>query len=501
MSTFSLSNWLNGRRAERWPRLASQALAGRPTLFDLTQMDERDLPRFVRESDVALKYLRLLGPLDWRRFPDRPDRRFYPDCPPLSYATVAAAYLVKLDQHLSYAADLCEYLAQHPALVWVLGFPLVPSTLFSWGFDARASLPSHRHFSRLLRAIPNASLQFLLDDTVRLLREALHKQAPDLGDCIALDTKHIIAWVKENNPKAYVQDRYDKTKQPNGDPDCRLGCKRKTNQVRGKEGVESLPTPTTNPVPAKGLTVGEYYWGYGSGVVTTKIAGWGELVLAELTQPFDQGDVSYFHPLMADVERRLDRRPRFGAFDAAFDAFYIYEYFADAGGFAAVPFVDRGGRGQRTFDPNGTPLCAAGLPMALRYTFESRKALIPHQQSRYACPLLYPKPTGESCPVEHKNWAKNGCVTTLASSKGARLRYQIDRESEQYKQVYKQRTAVERINSQTVELGIERPKLRNGASIANHNTLTYVLINVHALERIRQRLDQRSTAGSAQERA
>jgi len=51
--------------------------------------------------------------------------------------------------------------------------------------------------------------------------------------------------------------------------------------------------------------------------------------------------------------------------------------------------------------------------------------------------------------------------------------------------VYKQRTAVERINSQAVDLGIERPKLRNGLSIANQNTLIYLLIDLRALQRVR----------------
>jgi hypothetical protein len=37
------------------------------------------------------------------------------------------------------------------------------------------------------------------------------------------------------------------------------------------------------------------------------------------------------------------------------------------------------------------------------------------------------------------------------------------------------------------DLGIERPKLRNGQAIANLNTLIYVLINLRALQRIRQR--------------
>jgi hypothetical protein len=455
-------------------------------------MDETRLPQFVRESQVAMTYLHLLGLIDWRRFPDRPDRRFHPDIAPLSYASFVAAYLVKIDRHLPYMADLRAYLEEHPALVWLLGFPLARSSAFSWGFDPETSLPTHRHLSRLLRTLPNDSLQFLLDETVRLIQEALLDETRAFGDCIALDTKHIIAWVQENNPKAYVEDRYEKTKQPNGDPDCRLGCKRKTNQVKDSQGVETLPTPTTNPIPAKQLAVGEYYWGYGSGVVATKVAGSAEVVLAELTQPFDQPDVSYFKPLMADVERRLGRRPRFGALDAAFDAFYVYEYFADDGGFAAVPLVQRGGRKDRAFSDDGLPLCAAGLPMPLKGTFWSRATLVEHERGRYACLLHYPEPTGEVCPIQHKNWAKNGCVTTMATSVGARIRYQLDRDSESYKQIYKQRTATERINSQAVAFGIERPKLRNGVSIANHNTLTYVLINLHALQRVRQRLAKRS---------
>ena len=77
------------------------------------------------------------------------------------------------------------------------------------------------------------------------------------------------------------------------------------------------------------------------------------------------------------------------------------------------------------------------------------------------------------------------CVPIMATSIGARIRYQLDRDSELYKEVYKQRTATERINSQAVALGIERPRLRNGQAIANQNTLIYVLINLRALQRVR----------------
>jgi len=38
-------------------------------------------------------------------------------------------------------------------------------------------------------------------------------------------------------------------------------------------------------------------------------------------------------------------------------------------------------------------------------------------------------------------------------------------------------------NSQAKELGIERPRVHNGRSVANLNTLIYLVINVRALER------------------
>jgi hypothetical protein len=468
--------------------------ASRPLALHQRTRSPTQLPRFVRESAVAMRYLRLLGPLDWGAFPER-DLEQYRYCPPLPYAPFAAACLVKLEEAKPNMSKLRDYLVEHPALVWLLGFPLVESQRFPWGFDAEASLPSARHFTRTLRTMPNACLQFLLDETVRLLRCELVDIAPHFGQAISLDTKHILAWVKENNPKAYLKnnERYDKTRQPKGDPDCRLGCKRRHNQRASAK--EPPPTPVDNPVPANTISVGEYFWGYASGVVATKVPDWGEFVLAELTQPFDCSDVSYFFPLMADTERRLGFRPRFGAFDAAFDAHYVYAHFHRQGHpwqstFAAVPFAQRGGH-FKSFSADGLPLCHAGLPMPLKSTYVCRTSLFPHENGRYVCPLRFPEQTAQSCPVEHKNWAKGGCVTTLPTSVGARLRYQIDRQSPLYKAVYQQRTATERVNSQAVNLGIERPRLRNGCAITNQNTLIYVLINLRGLHRVRRHKAER----------
>lgn len=440
------------------------------------------LPRLVRNSPVAMRYLHLLSPLAWDQLPQRSPQP-HSQQPAVSYAAFAAACLVKLDQQLVSMSNLRDYLMEHPQLGWLLGF------------DLTQNLPTARHLTRLLRTTPNDVFQILLDSTVHLLQAELAPLGFTLAETISLDTKHVLAWVAENNPKAYISEnrRLDKNRQPLGDPDCKLGCKRKRNRPPLQE--QGLPlTPTKEPRPPTNFSANdEYYWGYASGVVATKIPDWGELVLAELTQTFDHDDLTYFFPLLHQVERRLGRKPTYGALDAAFDAWYTYEYFHQAGGFAAIPFVGRGGYKHRSFDEQGLPLCKAGLPMPLKSTFWSKSSLVEHEAGRYACPLHFPHPSHTACPIDHKNWPKNGCLTTMPTATGARLRYQLDRQSDDYKTLYKQRSANERVNSQAKALGIERPKLRNYQAIANHNSLIYILINLRALHRIRQQKSRLAT--------
>ena len=463
-----------------WPPKASE---NKPNLHTYWQHPE-GLPPWVRESPSVLRGLNLLGPLNWRAFPERNVGRNWGQ-PTIPYAAVAAVELLRLNEDLRSAEKLCRYLHEHPGFIWLCGFPLHPALNSPLGFNPRASLPTPGYLTDLFRTMPNAVLQFLLADSVRLVLTELAALNVTRPDCVSLDTKHILAWVQENNPKAYVPDRFNKAKQPAGDPDCKLGCKRRHNQV---------VTPTRNPVSPASIKVGEYYWGYGSGIVVTKVPQWGEFVLAELTQPFDQADVTYFFPLMHQVEDRLGEKPRFGTFDAAFDAWYVYAYFHrendPLGGFAAVPFSEKGGYKVtgRQFSPDGLPQCAAGLAMPLKFAFTDRtKAILEHERGKYVCPLLFPQPTKHKCPIHHPQWKKGGCTAEMPTSLGARLRYTLDRDSDAYKRVYRQRTAVERINSQALALGIERPHLRNGPAIANQNTLIYTLINLRFWHRLRQR--------------
>lgn len=452
----------NGSTPSRLPRFLGDAAA---------------YPRFVQQCPVTMNLIPQLRLLDWSLMPG-PSRHWF-GAEPVPLAAYIGAFLVKLDQGLPTNARLWRYLHDHPALVWALGFPLKPANT-PYGFDPEASLPSHRHFNRILRELPDTVLQGLFDHQVTWLKERL----PDsFAQTVSLDTKHILAWVKENNRKQYIKEgRFDKTRQPASDPDCKLGCKRRHNRL-----VVTTPAQEGQPATRVPVSVGEYYWGYASGIVVTKLATGGEFVLAEITQTFDKGDPTYFFPLMNQVEKRLGFRPRFGTLDAAFDAFYVYDYFhnPDHKGFAAVPLSEKGGIPTRRFAEDGLPLCEASLPMPLKFVYQDNTtAIIPYQRAKHACPLLYPQANRQTCPIAHKKWSKGGCTTTLAHTAGSRIRHQLDRNSEQYKQIYDQRTAVERIFSQAVNLGIERPKLRNQQAIAHQNTLIYLLINLRAMVRL-----------------
>jgi hypothetical protein len=124
------------------------------------------------------------------------------------------------------------------------------------------------------------------------------------------------------------------------------------------------------------------------------------------------------------------------------------------------------------------------MPVQMIFT-DRTTCLVEHQRAEYGCPIAAGPTRRRVCPIHHARWPQGGCTAMMPTSLGARLRYQIDRDGELYQGLYRQRTAVERINSQAVALGIERPHLRNGAAIANQNTLIYLLINLRFLQRLR----------------
>jgi hypothetical protein len=246
------------------------------------------LPAWVADDPVVQKYRALLGELPWQLFPERPTDRPWPGPKPQPRAPFAAAYLVKLHEGKRFMSDLRTFLCEHPALVYWLGFERLPDPSAPHGFAVAQSVPKRRHFSTLLRELPNPSLQFLLSASIHLLKATLPpEQQSSFGDIIAGDTQALLAWVAENNPKQYIKEgRLDKERQPKADPDCKLGVKHRRNHAPADADGSEPATPSTDAKPASTLQVGsDIFWGYASGVVATRLPNGTEVVLAERTRP------------------------------------------------------------------------------------------------------------------------------------------------------------------------------------------------------------------------
>jgi hypothetical protein len=412
----------------------------------------------LAHDPLVAQYRLLFASLDWSVAAAWQARRSGRGRPAHPESAYLKAFLVRIKEGLSYTKHLREFLLAHPLLVIELGFQLVLDPTQPYGFDVERTLPTRFWLGEKLRQLDRALLTELLAGTVR----ALQDEIPGLGETVAFDVKHIYAWVKHNNERAYVPDRYDKSQRLPGDPDCRLGVKRSTNQEQ--------PDGSTKEKK-------ERLWGYGSGVAAATIPDYGDVVLAEYTQPFNVGDVTYFRPLYQQAVVALGQFPTHVTADAAFDAWYVYECGARQGGIGAVPLNEHHPGLQR--DPDGTPLCPKGLRMTPVFCYDHPYG---YRARRFRCPLLFPEPTGQPC--DHEQFAKGkGCQKDPNWELGGLQRVLLDRTGPLYHAVYTQRTSCERINSQAKELGIERPKVRNGRSVANLNTLIYLVINVRALQR------------------
>jgi hypothetical protein len=399
--------------------------------------------------------------LDWTAVPERANGRAWPGPQPHPRTAYIKALLVKLKEGKSHITDLRRFLVQHPVLVLLLGFRTVRDASQPFGFNVEQTVPCERWLRAWQQHLDNAWLQSLLMGTVH----ALQAEIPGLGLTVATDVKHIFAWVQQNNPKAYVNQRYDPERQPPGDPDCRLGVKRHHNQEE--------PDGTSHAHK-------EYVWGYGTGVASATLPGYGDVVLAEYTQPFNEVDITYFEPIRQRTTATLGFAPTNWTADAAYDAWYVYQAAAEHGGIAAVPFNTRG-QPQPVLDARGWPVCPHGLPMQAGYLSLEAGGF---RSQRLHCPLLFPQPTGQTC--DHEQFAKGpGCIKQVNIELGGLMRLSLDRHADAYRAIYKQRTSTERINSQATALGIERPHVRNIHSVRNLNTLTYIVINARALDRVR----------------
>jgi hypothetical protein len=240
--------------------------------------DQSTLACMLAHDPVVLDYQAFFALFDWQLVEQWQAQRSRRGRPPHPCSAYLKAFLIRIREGFASTSELRRFLLKHPLLVMDLGFHLKLDESHPYGFDLQRTLPCDSWLREHLRTLDQDLLQALLCATV----QALQAEIPGLGEVMAFDVKHIYAWVHENNPRESMRDRYCKERQPKGDPDCRVGVKRSTNQEQPDGSLKEKK---------------EYLWGYGSGVAAAITADYGDVVLAEYTLPFNEGDVTSYRPL------------------------------------------------------------------------------------------------------------------------------------------------------------------------------------------------------------
>jgi len=202
--------------------------------------------RVLEHDALGQRYRQFFALLDWSALDEHEAKRCATGPRPHPEAAYLKAFLIRVSEEKRSMTQLRAFLVEHPLLVLDLGFHLVLDPGQPFGFDVQRTIPNDRWLREKLRQLDPILLHTLLQGIVT----ALQDEIPGLGETFAFDVKHIYTWVKENNLRVYIKERYNKDCQPTGDPDCKLGVKKSTNQEQ---------------VDGSTKEVKESLWGYGSG--------------------------------------------------------------------------------------------------------------------------------------------------------------------------------------------------------------------------------------------
>ncbi len=285
--------------------------------------DQQTLTHMLEHDPVVQRYRTFFALFDWSVVaepiidPSRPGKRPHPQ------AAYIKALLLKVAEEFSTCTHVHRFLREHPLLVLELGFRPVLDITQPYGFQVERTLPTARWVREKQHTLSQGVLHAVLYQTVQDVREEIS----GLGEVVSFDVTHIYAWVRENNPRVYVEGPFDVTHIPKGDSDCRLGVKKSSHQEQPDGSIKKKK---------------ESVFGYGSGIATCTDPVYGDSILAEYTQPCNEGDITYFFPLYVQTVATLGFFPTHIAADAAFDAWYCYQGTASRHGIAAIPLNSHG---------------------------------------------------------------------------------------------------------------------------------------------------------------
>jgi len=328
-----------------------------------------------------------------------------------------------------------------------------PPIMAALGFDPYQLPPSLERFSAFLSDSRHNSLQHIRIELTRtLINLGVIK-----GKHVGFDSCPIVSWVRENNLKTSLRhNRYNKTTPPKGDPDARLGVR------------IHYPNP--------GHTQVDYFWGYRNHTLADLES---ELPLWEITQPNSVAETTLAIPLLNETTDTFDLQFESVTGDAEYDVEEILKHIIHT--LKARPFIPYNPRNAQDKDgfvrKGQQVICPAKLPMYRH----GRMTVKGTTYIQYRCPFFDgPKPNLLFCPVAHPKFTQQkGCNYLWRIT--ANIRDHIPYGTEEFKQHYHRRTAIERIFSRLLAITVQEPSVRGLSSVRNHCTISHIAVLLVAL--------------------
>jgi len=362
---------------------------------------------------------------------------------PVSKNSMLKALIYKSLRRFPYLSDLTFELNNNPSVSKALGFyPMAPA-------------PSTERFSSFLH---DTNHHELISIRQQLVQELI-KAGVISGNSIAIDSCPIVALLKENNLKTSMSDRFDKTRIPAGDPDARLGV------------LIHFPNPYKKEV--------RYFWGYRNHVINDTAT---ELPIWEITKPANVSDINVAKDLIQEVCSFFNLNIQTVMGDANYDSEDLLRFIInDLNALAIIPHNPRNEQAKGYQIKDGKVICEASLKMHRRGKMRPKKTGILYCQ--YSCPIFYDKQIRYQhimCPILHPKFFKGkGCNVLIRMEPS--IRSEIGYDTQEFKELYKKRTSVERIFSRLLAIAMQNPTVRGYNANRNHATIAHISVLLVAL--------------------
>lgn len=339
-------------------------------------------------------------------------------------------------------------------------------------------IPSRHRYEEFLHNLSNEVLQQVLRSQIRTLIQL------DVitGKFLSIDATPVIANVKENNPKVFVEGKFNKYKFQKNDPDARLSVmivqnapKKPKKKKQKSEQLELFPSKK----PKNKQT--QFFWGYKNYTIFDSLS---ELPLFETTKQANVAECKMFIPCFKQLRKYFSFDTKGVLADAIHDTEYIRKFIRKnlkAKDF--IPINPRATKQEIKFTPHNTRICIAGFEMYPWGRFKDRGRL----RQKHVCPITHLKWFAKifsSCPMNHPKFVTGGCYAYTRLDKSYR-QSALTSKSPYFKKIYTLQSGSERGFSRLLQLYMQHPTVTKINAVSNHCTLAHITVLAIAIAAVK----------------